>query len=197
MRRNQCVDGLGSRSLSLREGRREIDDGSRHRRRRPRLARRPARRLERLDRAGQRRERQPQCARQPAHLRRQPPGPGQGPTAVRPRAAGRGRADRRLPGGLQGAGQALQGPLQAAAVRARRLRLGRAADQGAHRALLDRRVRGDLPDDGGRQAARAAGRAAVFPGHTAVPAGRPAGRRRWPRSACRCTACPAAPATTR
>ena len=42
-------------------------------------------------------------------------------------AARRGRADRRVPRGLQGPGQALQGPLQAAAVRSGRLRVGRAA----------------------------------------------------------------------
>ena len=42
-------------------------------------------------------------------------------------AAGRRRADRGLPRGLQGAGQALQGSLQAAALRPRRVRLGRAA----------------------------------------------------------------------
>ena len=49
---------------------------------------------------------------------------------------------------------------------------GRAARQGADRAVLDRRVRGDLPDDRRRQAAGSAVRAAVLPDHPAVPAGR-------------------------
>ena len=72
------------------------------------------------------------------------------------------------------AGHTVQGPLQAAALRPGRVRLGGAARAGADRAVLDRRVRGDLPEDRRHQAARPGARAAVLPGHPAVPAGRAA-----------------------
>ena len=49
--------------------------------------------------------------------------------------------------GLQGHRQAVLRALQAAAVRPRRVRLGRAAHRGADHPVLDRRRRGDLPDD--------------------------------------------------
>ena len=90
------------------------------------------------------------------------------------------RAGRRLPRGLQGHRQAVQRALQAAAVRPRRLRLGGAAHRDADHPVLDRRGRGDLPDDRQRQDAGAAARPAVPPDHADVPAARPA--RRW----CRC-----------
>ena len=49
---------------------------------------------------------------------------------------------------------------------------GGAARQGTDRAVLDRRVRGDLPDDRRREAVGPAVRAAVLPDHAAVPARR-------------------------
>jgi 1-acyl-sn-glycerol-3-phosphate acyltransferase len=48
-----------------------------------------------------------------------------------------------------------------------------AARKGSHRAVLDRRLGGDLSDDRRRQAAGPVVRSAVFPGDAAVPAGRP------------------------
>ena len=95
-------------------------------------------------------------------------------------AADRGRAGRRVAGGLQGHRQAVQRALQAAAVRPRRLRLGGAAHRGADHPVLDRRRRGDLPDDRQRQA-RWPGCSAlpVLPDHADVPAG--SARSGWSR----------------
>ena len=69
-----------------------------------------------------------------------------------------GRARRRVPRGVQGHRQAVPGPVQAAALRPRRLRHGGAAHRGADHPVLDRRRRGDLPDDRRRQAAGPAAR---------------------------------------
>ena len=66
--------------------------------------------------------------------------------------AARRRAGRRLARGLQGHRQAVRRALQAAAVRPRRLRLGRAAHRRADHPAVGRRRRGDLP--AGRQRAR-------------------------------------------
>ena len=74
--------------------------------------------------------------------------PGGRRTAARLRRAGLG-----LPGGLQGPRQAVRGPLQAAALRPWRLRLGRRPRPGADHPGLHRRLRGDLPAD--RAGARA------------------------------------------
>ena len=64
------------------------------------------------------------------------------------RAAARLRpAGGRLPGGVQGARQAVRRPLQAAALRPRRLRLGRRPGPGPADPGLDRRLGGDLPAD--------------------------------------------------
>ena len=57
------------------------------------------------------------------------------------------RAGRRVAGGLQGHRQAVRGPVQAAAVRPRRVRVRRAAHRQADHPVLDRRRRGDLPED--------------------------------------------------
>jgi 1-acyl-sn-glycerol-3-phosphate acyltransferase len=63
-----------------------------------------------------------------------------------PSAAVLGRARRGVARGVQGRRQAVQRALQAPALRARRLRLGRAAHRRPDRPVLDRRGRGDLPD---------------------------------------------------
>ena len=88
-------------------------------------------------------------------------------------AAARG-AGRRLAGGLQGHRQAVPGPLQAAALRPRRFRLGRAAHRRADHPVLHRRRRGDLPEDRRPEAAGPAARRPVPAGDAAVPAARPA-----------------------
>jgi 1-acyl-sn-glycerol-3-phosphate acyltransferase len=51
-----------------------------------------------------------------------------------------------VPGRVQGHRQAVHGPVQAAALWSRRVRLSRAADRRPDRAGLHRRRRGDLPD---------------------------------------------------
>lgn len=93
----------------------------------------------------------------------------------RPAAAGARRDRRGDAGGLQGHRQALRGPLQAAAVRARRLRLDGAEGRGADRAVLDRGRRGDLPDDRELQDAGAGAGAAVLPDHADLPVAGTAG----------------------
>ena len=80
------------------------------------------------------------------------------------RSAGRG-----LPGGLQGPRQAVRGPLQAAALRPGRLRLGRHPRPGADHPGVDRRLGGDLPADRQGAGARPGARGAVLPGDAAVP----------------------------
>ena len=94
--------------------------------------------------------------------------PGRGAAHVR------GRARRRVAGGVQRHRQAVPRPLQAAALRPRRLRDGRAAHRGADHPVLDRRRRGDLPQDRRHQAARPAARRPVLPGYADVPAARAA-----------------------
>ena len=54
--------------------------------------------------------------------------------------------------------------------------VGGAAHRGADHPVLDRRGRGDLPDDRQRQDAGPAARAAVLPDHADLPAARPARR---------------------
>ena len=70
------------------------------------------------------------------------------------RPAGRG-----VPRGLQGPGQAVRGPLQAAAVRPGRVRLGRGPGPGADHPGVHRRVGGDLPADQQRAGAGPGARA--------------------------------------
>ena len=98
----------------------------------------------------------------------------------RPPAAARRRAGRRVPGGVQGHRQAVPRPVPAAPVRPRRVRGVRAARPGADHPVRDRRRRGDLPDDGQRQAAG--------PGRCTCPTSRsPRCSRGWAWSArCRC-----------
>ncbi len=89
----------------------------------------------------------------PAHARRRPGVPDAGGRRARPQAgqhaglqpgrgaaAGRRRTGRGVAGGLQGHREAVPRSVQAAALRARRLRLGRAAHRGADHPVLDRRV---------------------------------------------------------
>ena len=76
-----------------------------------------------------------------------------------------------FPEGFKGIGKPFARPVQAAALRPGRLRLGRAARPDADRPVRDRRRRGDLPDDRQHQAAGPAARPAVLPGHADVPAG--------------------------
>ena len=87
-------------------------------------------------------------------------------------AAGVQPAGRGLPGGLQGPRQAVRRPLQAAAVRPGRLRLGRHPRPGADHPGLDRRVGGDLPADQHRAGARPGAGRAVLPGDAVVPLAR-------------------------
>ncbi len=121
--------------------------------------------------------RRPPAATAPAHAGRRPDVPAAGARRAGPQAgrhaglqpgrraaAVRRRAGRGLAGGLQGHRQAVPGPLQAAALRPRRLRLGRAAHRRADHPVLDRRGRGDLPEDRRPQAAGAAARRPVLPG---------------------------------
>ena len=86
-------------------------------------------------------------------------GPHDGVHGRCPPAAGRRRAHRGVPRGLQGSGQELPRPLQAAALRPRRVRLRRIARARTDRAVLDRRVGGDLSDARRREAAGPAARA--------------------------------------
>ena len=87
-----------------------------------------------------------------------------------PPAARRGAARARLPRGPQGHGEALQGPLQAAPLRPRRLRGGRDARAGADRAGRGRRGGGGDADLRPHERAPAPHRAAVLPDHADVPA---------------------------
>ena len=87
-----------------------------------------------------------------------------------PPAARRGAARARLPRGPQGHGEALQGPLQAAPLRPRRLRGGRHAGQGADRADRRRRRGGVHADLRARERPPAPDRAPVLPDHADVPA---------------------------
>ena len=87
-------------------------------------------------------------------------------------AAVRRRARRGVAGGLQGHRQAVPRPVQAAALRPRRIRVGRAAHRGADHPVLDRRRGGDLSEDRRHQTARPPARRAVLPGHPDVPAAR-------------------------
>ena len=87
--------------------------------------------------------------------RRRPRAPGQRPAAAARRAAARAR----LPGGRQGDGQALQGPLQAAPLRPRRLRRGGGEGGRADRPRRPRRRRGGDADVRPDRAAQAAHRA--------------------------------------
>ena len=57
-----------------------------------------------------------------------------------------GRTHRCVPGGIQGRRQTVRGPLQAAALRSRRVRVRRGAGRSADHPVLDRRLRGDLPE---------------------------------------------------
>ena len=90
-----------------------------------------------------------------------------------PPAGRRGAARARLPRGPQGHGEALQGPLQAAPLRPRRLRRGGDARAGADRARGGRRGGGGDADLRPRQRAPAPHRAAVLPDHADLPAPRP------------------------
>jgi 1-acyl-sn-glycerol-3-phosphate acyltransferase len=86
----------------------------------------------------------------------------------------RGRGRRGLAGGVQGDRQALLRPLPAAALRPRRLRLGRAAHRHADHPDRDRRRRGDLSEDRRHQAAGPAAERALRAGDPDLPVARPA-----------------------
>ena len=107
--------------------------------------------------------------------RRRPRPPGQRPAPAARRAAARAR----LPRGRQGDGQALQGPLQAAPLRPRRLRRGGGEGRRPDRARRDRRRGGGDAHVRPGRAAQAAHRPHLLPGHAVVPALR-AARRRLP-----------------
>ena len=92
----------------------------------------------------------------------------------------RGAARAGVPGGSQGNGEALQGPLPPAALRPRRLRRGRDARARADRARRGRRRRGVDAGLRAAQAAAAPDRADLLPDHADVAALRPARDGRLP-----------------
>ena len=159
--------------------------------RRQPLRHRAAGRADAIDR----RPRRDPAAPAPAAARRRPGLPRAG--AVRAGPQGRRRrwpatrtpsgccataSRRRVPRGFQGHRQAVPRPVQAAALRPRRLRLGRAAHRHPDRAGGHRRRRGDLPDDRQHQAAGPGDR----PARTSRSRRRSRGSGRW--ACCRCRA---------